>query len=275
MSHTHDPTESQLIAMRLRAAMESQDLDGYGALLHDNVRWGPAEETPQTCHTRAQVLERLADQRAAGMETQLFEVTPGAGAVLVGLDVKRPVQGGFAREQPVYQVLKLGDQRIVDIRGYGSRAEAAAAAGIAAEPEHTLEARQLVPILNVSNLLDSFAWFDKLGWTKKWDWVEGDGPPTFGAVGSGDCEIFLCLNCQGGRGRDQGVWMSIWIDDVDALHTVCQREGIEVLLPPRSEPWGVREMHVRHPDGHVFRITQPAHPVQPAHRHVAASASSG
>jgi hypothetical protein len=21
-------------------------------------------------------------------------------------------------------------------------------------------------------------------------------------------------------------------------------------------PWGVREMHVRHPDGHVFRISQ-------------------
>jgi hypothetical protein len=21
-------------------------------------------------------------------------------------------------------------------------------------------------------------------------------------------------------------------------------------------PWGVREMHVRHPDGHVFRVSQ-------------------
>jgi hypothetical protein len=30
-----------------------------------------------------------------------------------------------------------------------------------------------------------------------------------------------------------------------------------VLKPPRDEPFGLREMHVRHPDGHVFRIGQP------------------
>ena len=28
-------------------------------------------------------------------------------------------------------------------------------------------------------------------------------------------------------------------------------------MPPTDEPWGVREMHVRHPDGHVFRISHP------------------
>jgi hypothetical protein len=27
-------------------------------------------------------------------------------------------------------------------------------------------------------------------------------------------------------------------------------------MPPTDEQWGVREMHVRHPDGHVFRISQ-------------------
>ena len=27
-------------------------------------------------------------------------------------------------------------------------------------------------------------------------------------------------------------------------------------MPPTDEPWGVREMHVRHPDGHVFRISK-------------------
>ena len=24
--------------------------------------------------------------------------------------------------------------------------------------------------------------------------------------------------------------------------------------PPTDEPWGVREFHLRHPDGHTFRI---------------------
>jgi uncharacterized glyoxalase superfamily protein PhnB len=55
------------------------------------------------------------------------------------------------------------------------------------------------------------------------------------------------------------VWLAVWVDDVDLVHAVCGREGLEVLRPPQDEPWGVREMHVRHPDGHVFRISQPIH----------------
>jgi uncharacterized glyoxalase superfamily protein PhnB len=58
--------------------------------------------------------------------------------------------------------------------------------------------------------------------------------------------------------------MSIFVDDVDALYEVCQREGLEVLPTPTDEVWGVREMHVRHPDGHTFRVSQnPSH----AHHH--------
>lgn len=129
-----------------------------------------------------------------------------------------------------------------------------------------MHARAVNPILNVSNFDKSIAWFEKLGWTKRWDWGE---PPTFGAVGSGEVEIFLCVDGQGGRGRgantttfetpddqatDRGVWMSLWIDDVDAVHRHCLEQGIEVTLAPADMPWNVREMHVRHPDGHVFRI---------------------
>ena len=132
----------------------------------------------------------------------------------------------------------------------------------------TMRAHRLTPILNVSNILASFGWFEKLGWRKAWDW--GD-PPTFGGVCSGTCEIFLCLNGQGGRGTtglpatfgpgsneaaEKGVWMSIWVDDVDALHKRCVSHGLEVTWPPTDMPWNVREMHVRHPDGHVFRISR-------------------
>ena len=37
----------------------------------------------------------------------------------------------------------------------------------------------VTPILNVSNIQESFAWFATLGWEKLWEW--GD-PPGFGAV---------------------------------------------------------------------------------------------
>ena len=127
-------------------------------------------------------------------------------------------------------------------------------------------AKGLTPILNVSNIVESFAWFEKLGWKKGFDW---GSPPTFGAVCSGEFEIFLCQGAQGGRGKsalattfgsgeagDKGVWMSVWVDDVDTVHRHCLAEGIEVTHPPTDEPWHVREMHVRHPDGHVFRISK-------------------
>lgn len=129
-----------------------------------------------------------------------------------------------------------------------------------------MRALGLIPILNVSNMEESFSWFERLGWKKLWEW---GAPPGFGAVGSWGCQLFLCNDCQGGRGRspldvttgaegadaaDKGVWMSIWVEDVDGIHRRCLEQGIEVTHPPTDEPWGVREMHIRHPDGHVFRI---------------------
>lgn len=145
-----------------------------------------------------------------------------------------------------------------------------------------MKATGIDPILNVSNLADSFAWFERLGWRKLWEWGE---PPDFGAVGSGKVEIFLCQNCQGGRGRgtnkrtfseeeqtdktdlapllpEEG-WMPLrqtgwweWVEDVDAVHAVCQEQDIDITMPPANMPWNVRELHIRHPDDHVFRISQ-------------------
>jgi catechol 2,3-dioxygenase-like lactoylglutathione lyase family enzyme len=131
-----------------------------------------------------------------------------------------------------------------------------------------MKVHHLIPILNVSDIRQSFEWFEKLGWQKGWDWGT---PPTFGGVCCGTSEIFLCEGGQGGRGRtglpmtfgpdsnealEKGVWMSIFVDDVDAVHKRCLEQGIEITWPPTNHPWGVREMHVRHPDGHVFRVSQ-------------------
>jgi catechol 2,3-dioxygenase-like lactoylglutathione lyase family enzyme len=127
-------------------------------------------------------------------------------------------------------------------------------------------AKGMTPILNVTSLPQSFAWFEKLGWRKLWEWGT---PPVFGAVSSGNCELFLCQGAQGSRGRskvtqtfgpegdetgDKGVWISMWVDDVDAIYRDCVAQGLEIAWPPTDMPWNVREMHLRHPDGHIFRI---------------------
>lgn len=137
-----------------------------------------------------------------------------------------------------------------------------------------MNAKGVTPILNVSDMAASFAWFEKWGWRKLWDWTppgDAQGKPTFGAVGSGNCEIFLCLDGQGGRGRganvatfgpdgdqaaDKGSWMSLWVEDVDAVHKHCVAAGLDITFPPTDMPWNVREMHLRHPEGHIFRVSK-------------------
>src|SRR5947209_8938353 len=97
-----------------------------------------------------------------------------------------------------------------------------------------MDAKGVTPILNVSDMASTFAWFERWGWKKLWDW---GAPPTFGAVGAGkETCIFLCQGAQGGRGRgantstfqqdgdeqgDKGVWMSVWVDDVDEITSIA------------------------------------------------------
>jgi len=137
----------------------------------------------------------------------------------------------------------------------------------------------LTPILNVSNVPASREWFTRLGWQRGFAWNSGGhisggadrnerGPAHFAAVRSGRHEIFLCQDGQGARdGRlprsasdddTGGVWMSWWLAsprDVDAVYALATGHGMTVTRPPQDEPWGVREFHLRHPDGHTFRVS--------------------
>lgn len=133
-------------------------------------------------------------------------------------------------------------------------------------------ASNITPVLNVSDVAASLAWFEKLGWRTGWSWCpDGGTVPTFAATGAGECQVFMCLNGQGSRGKgpnrytfqgpgeddtmDKGVWMSVWVRNVDEVHERCVAQGLDVTHVPTDEPWGVREMHVRHPDGHVLRVS--------------------
>ena len=105
------------------------------------------------------------------------------------------------------------------------------------------------PILNVKNFQASMEYYvQKLGFEKKWDW--GD-PPDFGCVGRGRVEIFLCQGSQG----QAGMWMSIFMDDVDALYEEYKQSGATILNPPTNYPWDTREMLVEDLDGHRFRMS--------------------
>ena len=142
----------------------------------------------------------------------------------------------------------------------------------------------VTPILNVTDVPNSIVWFEKLGWHRGFAWNAGggikdaalkneQGAAVFGSVCANSADdgegpmIFLCKDAQGKRdpdtepvhGRDDygAVWMSWWVDDVDAAHAECGRAGVQVVSQPANEPWGVREFLIRHADGHYFRIGGP------------------
>lgn len=99
-----------------------------------------------------------------------------------------------------------------------------------------------VPILNVKDFAASMDYYvNKLGFEKEWDW---GNPADFGCVGRGKAQIFLCEGAQG----QPGMWMSIFLKDVDALHEEYKKSGAIILQPPKNYPWGTREMLVE--DGH-------------------------
>lgn len=141
---------------------------------------------------------------------------------------------------------------------------------------------KITPVLNVSDIGISFEWFEKFGWERSFSWnnegligegpdcaVENEhGPAGFGGICQDEVNIFLCQGTQGSQGTrmpskpgaddTDGVWMTWWVSskaEVDELHEVAVANDCIVTWPPTDEPWGVREFHLRHPDGHMFRVS--------------------
>jgi predicted enzyme related to lactoylglutathione lyase len=60
--------------------------------------------------------------------------------------------------------------------------------------------------------------------------------------------------------------VALWLQvrDVDATHDELSRRGVDILRPPVTEPWGLREMWVSDPDGLRLAIIEvPAdHPLR-------------
>lgn len=42
--------------------------------------------------------------------------------------------------------------------------------------------------------------------------------------------------------------------DIDGLHAAYVKRGVDIVEPPTSQPWGLREFALREPDGHLLRF---------------------
>jgi uncharacterized glyoxalase superfamily protein PhnB len=117
-------------------------------------------------------------------------------------------------------------------------------------PDATISAQCLTPILSVRDFREAMRYYTKkLFFELLWQW---DKPPSFGCVRLGKVEIFFCLKAQG----QPGMWLSIFMDDVDDYFERITTAGAEVISGPKDYPWGCREIHVRDPNQHVIRFSQ-------------------
>lgn len=171
------------------------------------------------------------------------------------------------RTEMVELLLELGaDPGAEDGRGYTplntatARTDAAIAEHLIAAGADPMEASRnrfeaAVPILNVKDVPRSLAYYvEKLGFRKDWDWGT---PPSFACVQRDEVRIFLCQQAQGAP----GTWISIFVQDVDALHEDYKRRGVLIRQAPTNLPWGLREMNVEDPDGHRLRLgSEPSGP---------------
>ena len=107
-----------------------------------------------------------------------------------------------------------------------------------------------IPILRVKDARNSERFYrEKFGFTRDWEHQFAEGYPLLIAVSCGERRIFLSEHK--GTGTDHAD-LYAYVPDVDALHAELAASETTIEQAPADQPWGVRDMQVRDPDGHRF-----------------------
>ncbi|MBF6134832.1 VOC family protein [Nocardia otitidiscaviarum] len=106
---------------------------------------------------------------------------------------------------------------------------------------------QVVPILRVADAATAVRWYERLGFTQRWEHRFEPGLPAFVEVARGEMRLFLSEHTGDAR-PDTLVYLSV--RDVDAV-------AAEFAVAVEDAPWA-REIELRDPDGNRLRIGTPA-----------------
>jgi catechol 2,3-dioxygenase-like lactoylglutathione lyase family enzyme len=114
--------------------------------------------------------------------------------------------------------------------------------------------------LNVDDPAASAAFVeDKLGFTRE---MEADGFVSLSRADTGFNLIYLRTGLETfkpdwmrGRSAD-GILVVLVVDDVDAEHARLLEQGVEILTPLQTEPWGERFFQIADPNGIVIQLVQ-------------------
>lgn len=113
------------------------------------------------------------------------------------------------------------------------------------------------PVLPVGDVAASAQYFhDVLGF--EINFLEGD-PPIHGRVmkadGSWGQPIYIHLSSAAPEAVRPSGELRIHVGhDLDGLFGKYRDRGVDVVFPPTSQPWGLREFAVREINGHILRF---------------------
>jgi uncharacterized glyoxalase superfamily protein PhnB len=119
----------------------------------------------------------------------------------------------------------------------------------------------IAPYFLVADVVKAAEYYrDKLGFTIRGYFFED--PPVFAMVGRGDEQIIMLSLIEASRGgsnrdhKDVGIDAYLWVEDVDTLYAEFQRNGVDIVMPPTTRIYGMRELEVRDRDGYVLCFGQ-------------------
>lgn len=99
-------------------------------------------------------------------------------------------------------------------------------------------------VLQVPDVRTALAWFrDALGFEVE-PYEDGSA---YGYARRGDVSFHVA------RGPDPHLWSAyVYVDDVQALYEELRERGAEIVQPPADKGYGLRDLLVRGPDGHLL-----------------------
>ena len=117
----------------------------------------------------------------------------------------------------------------------------------------------LAPVLLVPDVAAALEWYrDVLGCeVQAWELEPAD----YGYASRDGCTIHLGHSERARPNSDERppdmFDVYIWVDDVETLHRELVERGADVFFGPSDQPWRMREIRVRDPNGYVLGIGQP------------------
>jgi catechol 2,3-dioxygenase-like lactoylglutathione lyase family enzyme len=111
-------------------------------------------------------------------------------------------------------------------------------------------------VIAVPDLARSAAFYrDVLGFTVEWEDVPG------WRRFQRDACVILAGECRGAPPAheigDHSYFAYVEVTGLDALHDELVGRNVELVKPPRDEPWGMREFGIRTSDGHRIMFGEP------------------